>query len=266
MVTDTSTDRLRTTETSLAVVDAVCELRGGTLSEISNHLGLATSTVHTHLQTLNENEYVVRDGDRYLLGLKLFHLGERARHRDERYALAKRRALELANDTNEEVNFSVEEHGRSIVLFDETSNASVEGYQVGRYFYMHNSASGKAMLAALPDERVDHILDRWGTPRETENTVTDRESLFAELERIRERGFAVNDQEALDGLRAVGVVVRDPDGGVLGALDISGPPYRLPDDEEAYRLLRTVVDDLETELEEKAALRRRSDRPSGLQT
>ncbi len=238
-----------TTLTSLRVVDAIDELDGARLSEIAEYMDLSTSTLYTHLQTLEDCGYVKKLGDTYHLGLKLFHLGENARHRDSRYQIAKEKAFELASTTGEEVSFAVEEGGRSIILFDEISNPSSEGYQVGRYFYMHNSASGKVMLARFSDDRVTEILNQWGLPAVTENTIVDRQELFDELERVREQGYAVNDQEALEGLRSVAVAVKNPDGSVFGSLDISGPPYRLPPNEELAELLDPVVESLEAELE-----------------
>ena len=253
MTTGNESELLKTTTVSLSVVDAIDDLDGARLSEIAEHMDLSTSTVYTHLKTLEDRGYITKLGHTYQLGLKLFHLGEKARRRDDRYQLAKRKASELAQVTNEEVNFAVEADGRCIVLFDETGNPSAEGFQVGRWFYMHNSASGRAMLAEFPDERVEGILDQWGLPKETDSTIVDRGELFDELERIRERGYAVSEQEALEGLRAVALAVRSPDGSVFGSLDVSGPPYRLPSDGELADLLRPVVRELEAELESYGA-------------
>ncbi|RQG94918.1 IclR family transcriptional regulator [Natrarchaeobius chitinivorans] len=239
----------KTTITSFLVLEAIDELGGATLSELAEHTGLATSTVHTHLQTLEETEYLSRNDGKYQLGLKLFYLGESARRRDDRYELAKEKAFELANQVSEEVSFAVEEHGRSIILFDETPTASSTGFQVGRYFYMHSSASGKAMLAEFPKQRVKDIVEKRGLPQHTENTITELEELFEELEEIREQGFAVNRQEELEGLYSVAMVVNNPDGTVFGSLDISGPQYRLSDPEEVAKQLRPFVRELEAELE-----------------
>lgn len=246
-------NRRKTTTTSLRVVDAIDELDGARLSEIAEYMDLSTSTLYTHLKTLEDSGYVKKLDDTYHLGLKLFHLGEKSRHRDGRYQLAKEKAFELANTTNEEISFAVEEHGRSIILFDETSNPSVEGFQVGHRFYMHNSASGKVMLAEFSDDRVTDILDQWGLPKEAKNTIVDRGELFDELEHIRERGYAVNEQEALEGLRSVAIAVKNPDGSVFGSLDISGPPYRLPSNEELAERLQPVIETLEAELESYVA-------------
>ncbi|MEA5387943.1 IclR family transcriptional regulator [Haloarculaceae archaeon H-GB11] len=217
------------------------------MSDLARELDLANSTVHAHLTTLLNNEFVVKEGNEYHLGIKLFHLGEQARHRKPEYEIVRRHAHELSHELNEEVAFAITEHGRSVIIFDENNDPAKEGFQVGRYFYMHNSASGKAMLAEFPSERVDEVVERWGLPRETDETIQTRPELDAELERTRERGYSINRQEALEGLMAIGMVVTNPDGSVLGSLDVSGPPYRLSEDEIVTQLRRTV-EDIEAEI------------------
>jgi len=241
-------DTLDTTETSMSVLEAVVGHAPATLSELAEHTGLATSTLYTHLRTLIETEYVVRKGRQYEPAVKLFHLGELTRHRDDRYDLARRAVSDLASRVGEEVNFSIEEYGRSFVLFEEIPSPTGDGFQAGRHFHMHSSASGKAMLAAYSEERVRDIVDRQGLPAFTDRTITDYDALLAELETVREQGYAVSDQEELDGLQAVAVVVDSPDGSVFGALDISGPPYRLPDPDEVAAMLRPSVEELEADL------------------
>jgi IclR family acetate operon transcriptional repressor len=240
----------KTTQTSLSIVEAINDLSGATLSELSDYTGLATSTVHTHLRTLERLEYVVESDGEYRLGLKFFHLGESSRMRDSRYRLARQTATELANVVSEEVNFSVEEYGRSVVLFNELGGTTHGEFQVGRYFGMHSSASGKAMLAEFDEARVWEFIDDRGLPEYTDNTITDPERLFTELSTIREQGYAVNRQEEVEGLRAVGMAVTEADGSVFGALDISGPSYRQPDDEEVAGQLQPFVEELETAIQE----------------
>lgn len=220
------------------------------MSEIASELDLANSTVHAHLTTLRNHELVVKEGNVFHLGIKLFHFGEQARHRKPEYEIVRRHAHELSNRLNEEVAFAITEHGRSVIIFDENNDPAKQGFQVGRYFHMHNSASGKAMLAEWSRERVDEVLDRWGLPQETENTIQSRTGLYEELARTRERGYALNDQEALEGLMAIGMAITNPDGSVLGSLDVSGPPYRLSEERIVPELRETV-----TEIEHEIASR-----------
>lgn len=223
---------------------------GARMSEIASELDLANSTVHAHLTTLRNHELVVKEGNVFHLGIKLFHFGEQARHRKPEYEIVRRHAHELSNRLNEEVAFAITEHGRSVIIFDENNDPAKQGFQVGRYFHMHNSASGKAMLAEWSRERVDEVLDRWGLPQETENTIQSRAELYEELARTRERGYALNDQEALEGLMAIGMAITNPDGSVLGSLDVSGPPYRLSEERIVPELRETV-----TEIEHEIASR-----------
>lgn len=241
---------LTTTATSLRILDVIKRREGAQMNEIAAELDLANSTVHAHLTTLRNHELVVKEGNVFHLGIKLFHFGEQARHRKPEYEVVRRHAHELSNRLNEEVAFAITEHGRSVIIFDENNDPAKEGFQVGRYFHMHNSASGKAMLAEWSRERVDEVLDRWGLPQETENTIQSRAELYEELARTRERGYALNDQEALEGLMAIGMAITKPDGSVLGSLDVSGPPYRLSEEGIVPELRETV-----TEIEREIASR-----------
>ncbi|SEH41336.1 DNA-binding transcriptional regulator, IclR family [Halopenitus malekzadehii] len=240
----------KTSKTSLEAIEAIRDLEGATLSEIADHTDVPVSTLHTHLQTLREMEYVIRDDGTYRLGMKLFHLGERARWRDERYHIVKEHAWNLSNRVGEEVSFAIRENDRMVILLDETTVPSEDGFQVGRYFDLHSSACGKATLAKLSESWVDDYVDRHGLPAYTDTTITDREALHDELETIRNRGYAVNEQEELEGLRAVALAIEEPDGGVFGTLDISGPPYRLPEADVVAERLRSAVTEIEAALEE----------------
>ena len=238
-----------TTDTSIAVLSAVAELEGPTAGEVAESLDIAHSTVHKHLQTLLANGLVVQSDGAYRLGLKLYHLGTKAKRRDSRYLLAREKVHEIAERTSEVVNFSVAENGRAITLFDSLESGSLAGFESGQYFHLHGTAAGKAMLAEMRPDRVRAIIDQWGLPRLTANTITDEDELFDELEAVRERGYAVNEEEAWERLKAVAVPVRNPDGTVLGAMDVSGPPARLPYERELARILREGVAELETALD-----------------
>ncbi|MFB6110779.1 MAG: IclR family transcriptional regulator [Halodesulfurarchaeum sp.] len=243
-----------TTTTSLQVLDTVAELEGGTLSEIAGELGMAVSTAHKHLQTLRENGLVVKQEDRYQLGLKLFHLGSRAKRRETKFTLACEKTYEIANRTSEVVNFSALENGRAITLFDSLETGTLEGFQRGQYFYLHSTAAGKAMLAEMDESRVDAIIEQWGLPERTEYTITDRETLARELDQVRKRGYAVNEQEAWENLKAVAVPVTDPNGDILGAMDISGSPNRISYERSIARTLANGVEELEAALESHTVL------------
>jgi DNA-binding IclR family transcriptional regulator len=136
-------------------------------------------------------------------------------------------------------------------LYDIMETTEETDFTVGEYYYMHSSATGKAILATYSEEKVNEVIDEWGLPAQTKNTITDRDELFTELEEIRSRGYAINDQEITEGLYSVGAVVREPDGSILGGISVGGPAYRLSQDtiEKAARPLLDAVELLETRIE-----------------
>ncbi|SEW09800.1 IclR family transcriptional regulator [Natrinema salifodinae] len=257
-MTDSRPRPVKTTKTSLALVRAVRDSDGATLSDLADRLGLAKSTVHNHLHTLVDEGFLVREGDTYHVGLQFLPFGKHARNRNPLYAPARRRVFALAEQTGNEADFIVAENGRAYSLeyaIGESTRGGVSEsspFRAGNRFYMHNCASGKAMLAAMPEERVRSIVDRWGLPATTDRTITDESSLFEELDAVRRRGYAVNDEELIEGYRSIGAAVTDPDGDVVGAFSVGGPTYRMAVDEstteEIARLLDAEIDALKTEL------------------
>jgi len=78
----------------------------------------------------------------------------------------------------------------------------------------------------MPRERVDQILNQHGLPQVTENTITDRQELFDELDTVREQGFAIDNEERVDGVWCIGAPIKS-EGNVLGAVSVSGPTNRM---------------------------------------
>lgn len=243
---------LKTIETAVEVIDVIYERDGARVSEVADELELAHSTVHGYLSTLKDNRYLVKKGAEYRIGLKLLNIGGYASHREEGYTFASQKVKELAAETGERAQFIVEEHGRGIYIHTETGNEAVQiDARIGKENYLHASSAGKVILANLPKSRVEQILDRWGLPQLTENTITSRGDLFKELEQIKDRGVAFNKEESVNGLRAVGVPVMTPQGTVLGALSVSGPSNRLQDKlfhQELPKLLLGIVNEIELKI------------------
>ena len=244
-------DRIRTTHTSFEVVLALQELGPARLSEIADHLGMAESTTHRHLNTLLDMRYVSRRDERYQLGLRFARLGRAALDRESAYPRVRSHVRRLARETGERAQFIAEDHGLGVYIAMETGENAVRvGFGVGRQIHLHCSSGGKSILAQYPRERVDCILDRWGLSEHTANTITDRETLYGTLDRVRERGYATHCEEHIDGLNAAGVPVVH-EGSVLGALVVAGPAGRLKGERleaELPDLLRASANELELNL------------------
>ncbi|THE66130.1 IclR family transcriptional regulator [Salinadaptatus halalkaliphilus] len=227
MASEHERGRVKTMETAFDIIETLVALDGGRISEVASELGLAKSTAHRHLTTLEELEYVVVDDGVYRPGLRFLQIGEQTRTRQEAYELAKEKVTDLAAETEERSQFIVEEYGRGVYVFRDTGQRAVHtDSEIGKRIPIHATAAGKALLATLSDERITEIIDHRGLPALTEHTITDESTLRSELEGIRDRGYSINQQENTIGLRAIGVPVEHGDGTPFGALSVSGPTHR----------------------------------------
>lgn len=223
-----ATPAVQSVETSLRIVEALHERGDAGVTELATALSIPKSTVHNHLQTLERNEYVVGVDGRYRVSYRFLELGAAARDRCPLTAVARPEVDRIAEETGELSGLLVEEHGRGVFLHRAKGDRAVHvDTYAGKRIALHGAALGKAILAGLPDARVDAIVDRHGLPALTENTITDREALDAELQAVRDSGVAFDDEERLDGLRSVGAAITDADGAVIGAVSVAGPTSRL---------------------------------------
>lgn len=239
-------------ETMFDIVELLVEHDGAGVTEISQELNLAKSTVHQQLSTLRSLGYAVKEGDKYYPGLQFLSIGEYTRNRREVTQKAGPLVEQLADETEERAQFFVEEHERGVYIHISEGERAVQADRhPGKLRYLHSSAGGKAILAFMDRDRVKEVIDRWGLPAETEHTITDEDELYAELDRITERGYATNKEESIDGLWSLGVPVLANDQ-VVGSFSVSGPRHRLDSEwfrEELPNLLRGTANELELKLE-----------------
>jgi len=213
---------------TFAIVELLKERRAAPLYELAAELDMNKSTVHNHLSTLREHEYVVKDGDEYRLSLKFLHIGGVLRNDVDLYEVAKPKLDDLAAETGELVTLATEERGLAVVLYRAKGAQAVEiDTHVGGQVTLHNSGLGKAILANLPDERVDEIVAQRGLPAATPNTITDSARLENELQQVEADGYAFDDEEQWRGLRCISAPVLTDDGVVKGAISISAPKNRM---------------------------------------
>jgi len=219
---------VKTDATVLRIIETVAELQGAGVTRIADRVDLSKSAVYKHLSTLEQEEYLVKEGDDYHLGLRFVELGERARHRERIYEIAKPQIEQLAEETGELALVMVEEYGEGVLLDSATGDDAIHlDARDGKVLPLHSNALGKALLAHLPEERVAEILDRRGLPRSTSRTITDRDELFAELEAVRERGWAYTREERLSGVRCVAAPIIGASGDACAAIGVAGPTSRL---------------------------------------
>lgn len=222
--------KIKAIELGCEILEELKERDGARIHELADALDRSEPTIHTYLHTLKEEGYVEKDGYTYRVGLKFLPMGEYARNREELYLAGRDEVDSLADETGEYVHLITAKQGRQIKLYEKYGDKAVATEHHIRQRevrqYLHRSAAGKAILAELPINKVDQIVDEHGIKEATENTIVGRDALFDELDSIRKRGYATNDQELTLGLRSVGAAIVGPDNRVRGAISISAPLER----------------------------------------
>ncbi len=235
--------RVQSLTRALSLLDALAETADGmTLSDAAQIVGLAPSTAHRLLTTLESQRYVrfVPGEGLWQVGVQAFVVGQAFRRSRDVVTMARPQMRHLMEESGETVNLYIEEGGEAVCM------AQVECRQMmraiarpGGRVKLHCSGAGKAMLAFLPASEVARILQSHGLPRATEKTLDTPRKLKADLERVRLLGFAVDDEEHAVGLRCVAAPVLDEDGRPMAALSISGPLARI--DETAIGVMGGLV-------------------------
>ncbi|QRV14070.1 IclR family transcriptional regulator [Haloterrigena salifodinae] len=243
---------VETVETAFDIVDVLKRDDGAGITDIADELGLAKSTVHRHVKTLESRGLLVREGDVYRISTWFLDYGIHVRNRHRLYDVARPKVDELAAETNEKVWCVIEERGMGVHIYGAEGRHSVKTHaRIGQRTYLHQFAAGKAILAHLPDDRIESILEDYGLAAQTDQTITERDTLYDQLATIRDRGYAFNREESVIGVHAVGAPIRNESGTAIGAISVAGPANRLRDNlmtEELPSLLLGATNEVEINL------------------
>ncbi len=199
------------------------------VSELARRVQLHKSTVSRLLATLESEGLLERapGGEKYRLGSEIRRLAGQAPHLGDLRAVARPFLVELGAATHETINLAVLDGDRAHNIDQESSPHLVRiGNWVGRHTPLHCVANGKALLAFRPAEEIER-LTAGPLERFTPKTIVDPAALRADLERVRQLGYATAQGEIEEGLDAVAAPIWDQTGRVVAALSVSAPSYRL---------------------------------------
>lgn len=226
--TVSSGQRINALAKGFNIIEEMNELGSTGVSELAAALDMPTSTVYVYLQTLEGLGYVIAEEGEYRLSLRFLDIGCRVRSRLDVFSAARGEMIDLCRTTEETVGIGVIEDDKRVQLWQiEGEDAVNDKIHIGEHTYLHWTSLGKTLLASLPDEEIHRIVDRQGLTKATEKTITDREELFKEVKRIRQRGFTIEDEERKVGIRSVSVPLTDVDGNTVAALGINAPKNRM---------------------------------------
>lgn len=249
---DTGQKTIQSVDRAFRIIEYIQANNGVTLTELTSEFDLSKSTVHYHLNTLMKHGYVVKEGETYRIGLRFLDPAMYAKNRKKEHQIIQPKVAKLAEETGERAQFITEENGLGIHVHSELGENGIQSNsRVGKVVYLHTTSAGKAILASMPREQVETVIDTYGLPELTDRTITDRDELFDTLEQIRERGYAFNRAERKDGMMAIGAPVNGPSGRVLGAVSVTGPVRRMEGEHRSYLpdLLLDVTEEIRLRLE-----------------
>lgn len=216
---------------ALAIVGLLAEKqRDMSLAEIAAEFQLPKSTVYGLLATMKEAGYIHQSAvsDNYRLGVRFFEIGNIVANNWDVRRAAEPFIRQLVNQIEETVHLAVLVDGEVLYIDKRESNQSIRIVsQVGARLPAHCTGVGKVLLAYLEPEEVERIIHAKGLKAYTRNTITDVHQLKAELERIRQQGYAIDNEEIMPSLYCIAAPIRDLRGKVTAGLSISGPVNRI---------------------------------------
>ena len=224
MVQQPSAGTVKSDFTLFAIQEKLLELDTAGVTELASELDLTKTAVHKHLKSLEAAGYVHNLGGEYRLTLRFLEFGGLLRDRNAIFRFGRPKAEELARETDELVWLATREGNRSSFLFRTSNRYHLQNViPLGERPYLHQNASGRAMLAELSDDEIESFIEETGLPRAMEKTIIDPDELWTEIERIREDGFATGRGERFQGIQAIATAITDDQGGTLGSIIIVIP-------------------------------------------
>ena len=206
------------------------------VTEIANHIGLNKSTVHRILTSMASRGYIERASGKgvYRNGLKLVDLASVHLNSVELKTEARPFLRELTGRMNLTTHLAILDGTEAVYIDKVDVESSLRLYsQIGRRISVHCSALGKCLLSGLSDVEVNERLRKCDFRRHTANTISSRQALLRQVESVRVRGFAVDDQEHEEGIRCMAAPVRDYRGKVVAAISLTGPATIVSREREA---------------------------------
>lgn len=214
------------------------------VSEIGRELELHKSTVHRTLATLEDKGFVHqnKENGKYWLGIKLYAMGLLVGEKLSLADLLKPYTKKLFDEFKEVINVSIldtdsSDGYKSIVILKEVDNQKTLSVNpnVGSSSDVHVSSVGKSLLAFTENLDIEKLK---GVKKYTENTLTDLDDILKELDKVRQEGYAIDNEEQEIGLTCIGAPILGKDGNAIAAMSMSGPSARMRQNDFELKIKR----------------------------
>ena len=233
---------VQSVDRALTILEMLAREGEAGVTEIAADLGVHKSTAFRLLATLESHRLVEQVGDRgrYRLGVGNLRLAGATTARLDLVTEARPVCRQLAGDTGETVNITVRSETSALYLDQVAGNSAVQSHNwVGQHIPLHATSNGKVLISELSEKDLTAALR--DLPRFTDATVTSRSKLKAELQHVREAGYAVAVGELEVGLTAAAAPIRSAHGDIIASMSISGPTFRLTEEKLAETIPKLVA-------------------------
>ncbi|MFD1797313.1 IclR family transcriptional regulator [Paracoccus aurantiacus] len=240
----TEQNTIKSLDRAMQVFEFLSQSQGLTLTAIADQMDQSPATVYRILVTLAGRDLVEFDPSAQLwhIGPRAFIIGARFLRRSSLVERARPILRGLMDATGETANLGIERETAVLFVSQVETHASIRAFfPPGTASPMHASGIGKALLAQMPEDRLQKLLRGSRLQRFTARTITDRGRLIGELALIRARGFSFDDEEKNEGMRCIAAPVFDMNNEAVAGISVSGPTSRIRDD-SIEKLSRPVIE------------------------
>ncbi|MDH6436768.1 IclR family acetate operon transcriptional repressor [Streptomyces sp. SAI-144] len=222
---------VQSVERAVSILQVLASQGPSGVTEVAEALGIHKSTVFRLLATLESRGMVEQDTERgrYRIGYTMVELAAGASKVNDLSVLSHPICQELAAAVGDTVNVAIRD-GDDVITIDQAIGSAIMSIDwLGKRSPIHATSAGKLFMAHMTPDEVAEILAK-GPKTYTPHTIVDPVRLAAELEAVREQGYAVTSEEHEIGLAAVAAPIRSLNGQVIAAVTLSGPTFRINED------------------------------------
>ncbi len=203
------------------------------VNELVDEFGYNRSTIHHMLKTMKIEGFITQNKQtkNYNIGSEIFNGWIKDRDMHNYLMRLKPIIKEIVNKCEETTNMFVRENDKAICVLGEESEQIIKAYlMIGREIPLYCTAAGRVMLAYLPENEVEKILQISGMKKYMKKTIVDKDKLYEELAKIREKGYAVEKEEFEELINAVGIPILNKENRPVAAVSVVGPIMRFTDE------------------------------------
>lgn len=235
------TASLSVVERSFKILERLAETGSTGVTELAKELDIPKTTAHSYLKTFEKMEYAINEDGEYRLSLRILLHAGRLRHASALYKVGRPQVDRLARETGEAVNLGVPEAGQRVIIYGaEGENAVWDDVPLGSRTPLNLTAIGKAILSGWSASRLEAFLTEHPLSSTTEHSLDTETALLDDIEATRDRGYSIESEEHILGVRAFGMPITTSDGSVIGAISLTGPNSRLRQEETETELVNEL--------------------------